>query len=68
MEPTGLARGVRGWASAPSAHSASQGRVKHPLGREGRIINNNTNKREKTKLAGSGHFLNKEISLISWLI
>lgn len=68
VEQTGLTRGVRGWGSAPKAHSASQGRVEHPLGREGGIINNNTNKRVKTKLAGSGHFLNKEISLISWLI
>lgn len=50
------------------AHSASPGRVDHPLEREGGIINNNANKREKTKPAGPEHFLNKEISLISWLI
>ena len=30
------------------AHSASPGRVDHPLEREGGIINNNANKREKT--------------------
>ena len=50
------------------ARSASQGRVDHPLEREGGIINNNANKREKTKPVGPEHFLNKEISLISWLI
>lgn len=49
------------------AFSVSQGGVDHALEREGGIINNNANK-EKTKLAGPEHFLNKEISLILWLI
>lgn len=50
------------------ACSVSQGGVDHALEREGGIINNNANKKEKTKLAGPEHFLNKEISLILWLI
>lgn len=56
------------WWSPGLGSVPSPGRVDHPLERESGIINNNANKREKTKPAGPEHFLNKEISLISWLI
>lgn len=71
IEQTVLARGAQGWGSVSTSEGLAlppRVRVDHPLEREGGIINNNANQREKTKPAGPEHFLNKEISLISWLI
>lgn len=66
--PGQRSRGLEACPHVRVAHSVSAGRVDRPLEREGGIINNSANKREKTKPAGPEHFLNKEISLISWLI
>ena len=60
--------GARGLPPSPSGSLCLPDRVNHPRVGKGGIINNNANKREKTKPAGPEHFLNKEISLISWLI
>lgn len=56
VEQAGLARGVRGWGSAPKVHAASQGRVEHPRGREVGLLITTLIRERKQSWQGLGIF------------